>query len=667
VTLEFGKWLNSAKGTQAVQILVNSVNDAVENLAPHVTVLAIAFGELIGRVGDPVITGLSSLMARAADATARWVDTITAADVYTAFDKLRRAASGFTDKLVAARDVVAWLAAHEGAIRNVSDALAGIGIVVGVATGSWVAVVAGAVTIILNHFQAVGDGAEWMWDRVSAVFNTIAEDPWVQKIVAGLKEVSDMIRDDFGGAMDLISDAWDRLAPIVEDTWDRVGPVIAEMFNDPTTQEGMRIWADALLAGALALIALAAAIGVAAAAFGALTVAMEGWVTGTIAEKTSTAFQTVTDAVSDFGDSAKETFTDIRDDAQEKFDELVAYFQDIPDRLNEAWNEMLETAREKWDTFMEYLSELPERVGFFSGVVVGLFIKMAIGILLAIASLPADVILVFIDLKDRAVKKMGELKTDVEREAGKIPQRVYDALSNLKDKVKQRFIDAKDSSKKTAKQMGDDVVKDVQSLPGRIGRALQQLPDRVGAQFEKTRDKALKKLQRMNDGIIAEIKRLPGRAVAAFFGLSGLLAPAGRDLMQGFLDGIRSQIPSLDSLLGSITARIPSKKGPRERDLHLLEPSGRLIMAGLARGISDGRGDLDRRLGEVTTAIGTIGDTMARAAAHTGGGGTTYNLGAGAVTLDPSGVRDVQDLLDMIGGVRTTARQYGATPTTRSA
>jgi phage-related protein len=116
---------------------------------------------------------------------------------------------------------------------------------------------------------------------------------------------------------------------------------------------------------------------------------------------------------------------------------------------------------------------------------------------------------------------------------------------------------------------------------------------------------------------VASLARsIKGKVLGALAGAGSWLYNAGRQIIQGLLNGINSLISSVRSKLQSLTALIKASKGPPERDKVLLYDAGRLIMQGLMRGIDSKTGALQSQLGGLTNSI----PGMAGA-----GGGATYN------------------------------------------
>jgi phage-related protein len=103
--------------------------------------------------------------------------------------------------------------------------------------------------------------------------------------------------------------------------------------------------------------------------------------------------------------------------------------------------------------------------------------------------------------------------------------------------------------------------------------------------------------------LIGNLRGIPGRARSAVGSLAGTLTSAGRNLIQGLINGVAGKLGSLRSKLGEVTRLIPQWKGPPGKDAKLLYPAGRLIMGGLIGGLGSLLGSLNGQLGKVTDAI----------------------------------------------------------------
>lgn len=115
--------------------------------------------------------------------------------------------------------------------------------------------------------------------------------------------------------------------------------------------------------------------------------------------------------------------------------------------------------------------------------------------------------------------------------------------------------------------------------------------------------------------VIRWFAALPGRIVAAVGNLGSILFNAGRAVIDGLWNGLKSAWSAVTGWLSSIGGWISSLKGPLDKDLVLLRPHGRAIMTGLAMGMSDG---LPLVQAQIARTTGTISGGMY----GYGGGGT---------------------------------------------
>lgn len=104
--------------------------------------------------------------------------------------------------------------------------------------------------------------------------------------------------------------------------------------------------------------------------------------------------------------------------------------------------------------------------------------------------------------------------------------------------------------------------------------------------------------------LILLVTQLPGQIKNALGNMGKLLLNAGKDLLQGLIDGIKSMIPSLQNALGFITNMLPDWKGPEEKDKRILEPAGRAVMQGFGEGLRLGALDIATMLGDYTSGLG---------------------------------------------------------------
>ena len=204
-------------------------------------------------------------------------------------------------------------------------------------------------------------------------------------------------------------------------------------------------------------------------------------------------------------------------------------------------------------------------------------------------------------LKSGALQKFAEFTVWL----GEIPDKIGSFFSGAGSWLLEKGQDIINGIKNGATTAFNNVVAFFQSIPGRI-RAF--FNGAINWLFETGRNI----INGLGNGISGAwlvvqmtFLSLKNRVIAFFYGAGSWLLEAGHKIISGLVSGIRSAIPSITSILGSITRLIPSWKGPPSTDAKLLIKNGQLIMNSLVIGLKDGYGDVQKTLGAMTTDIGT--------------------------------------------------------------
>lgn len=108
-------------------------------------------------------------------------------------------------------------------------------------------------------------------------------------------------------------------------------------------------------------------------------------------------------------------------------------------------------------------------------------------------------------------------------------------------------------------------------------------------------------------GVVSFVTSLPGRITGIFASAGSWLWNAGKNIIQGLLNGITSLIGTVKSKLKSLTNLIPSWKGPAPVDKVLLTPAGEMIMQGLIKG-------LESQYGAVRASLTGLTEDLAKPA-----------------------------------------------------
>ena len=101
-------------------------------------------------------------------------------------------------------------------------------------------------------------------------------------------------------------------------------------------------------------------------------------------------------------------------------------------------------------------------------------------------------------------------------------------------------------------------------------------------------------------GVISFVSSLPGRIMGIFSGAGSWLITAGRNIIQGFINGITSMFGAVQSKLSSLTSMLPSWKGPAPVDKVILKDAGQLVMQGFIDGLESQYGAVRKSLQSFT-------------------------------------------------------------------
>ncbi|MGA5019247.1 hypothetical protein ACPCAA_17745 [Streptomyces griseoincarnatus] len=105
------------------------------------------------------------------------------------------------------------------------------------------------------------------------------------------------------------------------------------------------------------------------------------------------------------------------------------------------------------------------------------------------------------------------------------------------------------------------------------------------------------------DGCVKFVKDLPKNIKEIFSDAKSLLTSAGRKIIEGLIDGLKSAFKSVRSTLNELTDMLPDWKGPATKDARLLYDTGKLIISGLIKGLESQYDAVKKSLNELTAKI----------------------------------------------------------------
>jgi phage-related protein len=105
------------------------------------------------------------------------------------------------------------------------------------------------------------------------------------------------------------------------------------------------------------------------------------------------------------------------------------------------------------------------------------------------------------------------------------------------------------------------------------------------------------------NNVLQWFRDLPGKILSALGNLGNLLLDAGKNILSGFLDGLKQKWEDVKSFVGGIGDWIAANKGPKEYDLGLLVKNGGWIMQSLQTGLEESMPALKKTLDGIAAEI----------------------------------------------------------------
>jgi hypothetical protein len=149
----------------------------------------------------------------------------------------------------------------------------------------------------------------------------------------------------------------------------------------------------------------------------------------------------------------------------------------------------------------------------------------------------------------------------------------------------------------------DFVMVNVRAISSTIN-TLASIPGRVGGFFRSAASAAGSAL----GSLVSTVRGIPGRITGALGNLGSLLFNAGKNVIQGLINGITNKFSALKDKLNFVTKLIPDWKGPEDKDRKLLQPAGQAVMEGLVIGIASRISSLRDVLSDVTVTVANMGN-----------------------------------------------------------
>jgi hypothetical protein len=212
------------------------------------------------------------------------------------------------------------------------------------------------------------------------------------------------------------------------------------------------------------------------------------------------------------------------------------------------------------------------------------------------------------------------------------------------------------------------------TLPGKMAIAIVSLPGRIVAVIASMRSRSQSAISAFISGAISTLRTLPGRAASALSGFASAVAgrlqaavssaySIGQDIIRGIISGIGSMVGAAAAAAAraakNIVAGAKSALGIGSPSKVMADEVGRWILPGVTAGVAASlpaaRREVAGMTGALVPGVRAPGG-LAREGAGTSAGGTSYYFAPGSIVIDASKLKDINDLLAMIGGMKRSAR-----------
>jgi hypothetical protein len=231
VMVRVGQWVNSTAGQATIRDISQATATAMARLAPHLAAVVIAFGNLVRRAGDPAIRGLGGLLSRVADATTRFLNSITSADIAAAIGKLKDAMANARTSFARVKEVVEWIINHQAELKAIATGLQLTALATALASGNWAAAVVAAFALVVTNWETIKstfNKAKPWWD---SVWQTMSNDPYLRSIAGTVRDAVQSAWNYAKTTFNLFAPKFSEVTGAWRDAWEEWGPIVSEAFR----------------------------------------------------------------------------------------------------------------------------------------------------------------------------------------------------------------------------------------------------------------------------------------------------------------------------------------------------------------------------------------------------------------------------------------------------
>ncbi|MFD4855160.1 hypothetical protein [Streptomyces atratus] len=191
-----------------------------------------------------------------------------------------------------------------------------------------------------------------------------------------------------------------------------------------------------------------------------------------------------------------------------------------------------------------------------------------------------------------------------------LPSRIGGALATLPGKLSSLFRTAGTAALNVARSIGTSVVTFFAGLPSRIGGAISSLIGTISGVFRRAGSAAISAVRSMVSTVVGFLRGLPSKVSDALSGAQSALVAAGRQMIQGMINGVQAMagqlVSAAKSVVGSAVSAAKSALGIRSPSrvfAAIGRDTGKGFIVGLTGTASQIKQTTDKIAREITQAF----------------------------------------------------------------
>lgn len=247
-----------------------------------------------------------------------------------------------------------------------------------------------------------------------------------------------------------------------------------------------------------------------------------------------------------------------------------------------------------------------------------------------------------------------------------LPPGFINAIISLPGQVGNVLNSMKETGMAVVRSFVSGVISSIAQLPGMIASAIAGIPGVVANTFSSAANSgrsgatnvlnAITGVMRGVAGSVASaLSNVPGAVSSALSAAIGSATSIGNSISQGVANGIRNGagaiVAAARTAAANALASAKSYLGIGSPSKLFAKEVGHWIPAGIQQGI-------ERNVQPLNNTIQNIVAPDTQTATRPSVGGPSYNFAPGAIVLDASSLKSVQQLVDLIQSIQSTSRQY---------